>query len=191
MIGASALIGTDNLSNATAIGAGAVVNQSNSIVLGSFNPVTNVGIGTTTPSARLDVAGNVNLTGTLNFSGQQILSNAGSQNLFAGIGAGPTNTGTNNAFFGFEAGFSNTSGSNNAFFGRLAGVSNLGGNLDSFFGSQAGVQNTSGNNNSFFGRKPVLQTPPTRSMLTSEQMPAQIVMPAAIQCLGMLPVLGI
>ena len=52
---------TLNLSNATAIGSRATVTQSNSLVLGSIKGVahatedTNVGIGTTTPSARLSV----------------------------------------------------------------------------------------------------------------------------------------
>jgi len=44
-----------NLTNATAIGANAVVSQSNALVLGS--PVTNVGIGTATPAYPLQVIG--------------------------------------------------------------------------------------------------------------------------------------
>jgi hypothetical protein len=53
------------ITNATAIGSHAKVNQSNSLVLGSINGVngatagTNVGIGTTTPSRILDVSGGV------------------------------------------------------------------------------------------------------------------------------------
>ena len=47
-----------NLSNTTAIGAFATVTASNSLVLGSTAPPTNVGIGTTAPQARLDVTGN-------------------------------------------------------------------------------------------------------------------------------------
>ncbi|HEY1644939.1 MAG TPA: hypothetical protein VGF75_00965, partial [Candidatus Saccharimonadales bacterium] len=45
---------SDNLSLATAIGAGATVATSNSIVLGT---IENVGIGTTAPTARLHVYG--------------------------------------------------------------------------------------------------------------------------------------
>jgi hypothetical protein len=46
--------GCGDLTNATAIGANAVVSQSNALVLGDG---ANVGIGTSTPSARLDVVG--------------------------------------------------------------------------------------------------------------------------------------
>ena len=55
--------GAGDLTNATAIGARARVDQSNSLVLGSINGVnsatadTNVGIGTTSPADRLHVGG--------------------------------------------------------------------------------------------------------------------------------------
>jgi hypothetical protein len=61
-IGSDADIGVANLTNATAIGAGAYVTHSNSLVLGAINGVngastdTNVGIGTTAPNAKFHVA---------------------------------------------------------------------------------------------------------------------------------------
>jgi hypothetical protein len=61
MIGYLANLNVSNLTNATAIGAYAVVSENNSLVLGSINSVnsatadTNVGIGTTEPTKRLDV----------------------------------------------------------------------------------------------------------------------------------------
>jgi hypothetical protein len=60
-IGYFARPGSDNLTNATAIGANAQVNASNSLVLGSIGGVngatgdTKVGIGTTAPLATLHV----------------------------------------------------------------------------------------------------------------------------------------
>jgi hypothetical protein len=62
-VGENADIGGSGLDNATAIGSKALVSLSNSLVLGSINGVngatsdTNVGIGTTAPSARLHVSG--------------------------------------------------------------------------------------------------------------------------------------
>ena len=50
--------GSTNLSNTTAIGADAVVTQSNSVVLGNN---ANVGIGTSAPATKLDVNGNLRL----------------------------------------------------------------------------------------------------------------------------------
>jgi hypothetical protein len=65
------------LTNSTAIGAYAVVSQSNSLVLGSIantngcvSPClsTSVGIGTATPQATLDVVGGANFSGTVNIT---------------------------------------------------------------------------------------------------------------------------
>lgn len=61
-LGANILLGADGLQNATAIGARASVTQSNSLVLGAIAGLngapadTRVGIGTTAPKARLEVA---------------------------------------------------------------------------------------------------------------------------------------
>ncbi len=83
---------------------------------------------------------------------QHVLSIQGSQNIFAGVGAGTSNTtGQTNAFFGTNAGNANTTGSNNSFFGFSAGFSNKGGGANSFFGYGAGRSNTLGGGNAFFG----------------------------------------
>lgn len=63
IIGTGANVLSGDLTNATAIGANALVSQSDSLVLGSN---ANVGIGTTAPTERLDVNGNVKAT---SFSG--------------------------------------------------------------------------------------------------------------------------
>jgi hypothetical protein len=54
--------GSPSLTNATAIGAGAQVAQSNSVVLGNN---ANVGIGVSTPDQRLHIAGNARITGAI------------------------------------------------------------------------------------------------------------------------------
>lgn len=58
IIGANADVGYNNLTNAIAIGQQAVVSASNSLVLGGVGPMAvKVGIGTTTPTAELEVNG--------------------------------------------------------------------------------------------------------------------------------------
>lgn len=59
LLGYNADVTSPNLTNATAIGYNATVAQSNSLVLGASG--TNVGIGTTTPGADLDVNGTFRL----------------------------------------------------------------------------------------------------------------------------------
>jgi hypothetical protein len=72
------------ISNASAVGDNAFAGQSNSLILGSINGIngaiadTDVGIGTTTPSARLDISVN---------SSHILLGDAGC-GAFAGIGFG-------------------------------------------------------------------------------------------------------
>ncbi len=84
--------------------------------------------------------------------GIRILSSPGTNNLFAGVGAGDANTsGSNNSFFGPSAGLSNTTGNANSFFGQDAGRDNTTGFSNSFFGQNSGLSNTIGNSNAFFG----------------------------------------
>jgi hypothetical protein len=119
----------------------------------------------TTPQAgaNFNVGGNGTAGGTLsgntvnaatqyNIGSNRVLSVAGTQNVFAGGGAGQANTaGCSNAFFGTSAGLNNTDGYDNSFVGDNAGQGNVDGSTNSFFGTSAGFSNTSGRDNSFFG----------------------------------------
>lgn len=69
LIGYASDIGVNNLTNATAIGANAVVNTSNSLVLGSG---ANVGIGTSSPTANLHIVSGGG-TAALQISGSGII----------------------------------------------------------------------------------------------------------------------
>jgi hypothetical protein len=112
-----------------------------------LQPAANFNIGGTGTATIFNAATQFNL------GGQRILGTAGTNNLFAGIGAGAgITTGTGNAFFGQQAGQANSGGSNNSFFGVNAGPVNTTGFQLSFFGRDAGASNTTGSFNSFFGR---------------------------------------
>ena len=109
--------------------------------------VTNTGSG-----PALTALGAINTSTQYNIGGSRILSNAGANNLFAGVGAGAVNAGQSNAFFGTGAGLANLNGDFNAFFGSGAGRANTNGDNNSFFGSNAGLANTTGFQNSFYGK---------------------------------------
>jgi hypothetical protein len=113
----------------------------------SLQPATSFNIGGT------GTADIFNAVMQFNLGGNRILGTAGTNNLFAGIGAGAgITTGSGNAFFGQQAGQANSGGSNNSFFGVNAGPVNTTGFQLSFFGRDAGASNTTGSFNSFFGR---------------------------------------
>ena len=115
------------------------------------------------PSSNFVISGNGDVGGTLaaniirattqyNIGATRILSNGGTDNIFAGVGAGNANTtGSQNSFVGRDAGLSNIDGTDNSFFGRGAGALNTTGSNNSYFGRDAGLF-INGFNNSFFGR---------------------------------------
>ena len=113
----------------------------------------NVGIGTMSPSEKLDVNGNVNINSVYKIAGNTVLSTPGS-NTFLGIDAGLSNTaGSYNTFAGYEAGYSNTTGLDNTFSGNRAGYYNTTGILNTFSGNLAGYSNTAGGYNTFSGSR--------------------------------------
>jgi uncharacterized protein YigA (DUF484 family) len=80
-----------NLTNATAIGANAVVTANNALVLGGTGSnAVNVGIGTTAPASTLDVHGTANFTGLITFASGQTFPGMGT---ITGVTAGGGLTG--------------------------------------------------------------------------------------------------
>jgi hypothetical protein len=116
-----------------------------------YRPTGNVGIGTATPWARLDVVGDVNINSLYKIGGDAVLSTQGTENIFVGVGAGANNTGNLGTFVGDSAGYNNK-GDCNVFVGRRAGYSNTYGWWNTFVGEGAGYSNTSdGVYNTFVG----------------------------------------
>ena len=85
-----------------------------------------------------------------NIGSERVLSTSGNANTFAGVGAGRTNGGINNSYFGSNAGELGFVGSGNSAVGAEAGLSN-GFNENSFFGHAAGRDFSGGNNNTLLG----------------------------------------
>jgi trimeric autotransporter adhesin len=132
----------------------------------------NVGIGTTTPVDKLDVAGNVNVVGNLNLPATTtggttgVISlggapfahnfatpgNPNAGNTFLGVGAGNFSlTGAANTAVGASALTHNTTGYGNAAFGAQALLNNTTGTANVAFGVDALTNNTTGDNDSAFG----------------------------------------
>jgi hypothetical protein len=72
-------------------------------------------------------------------------------NYLIGYQSGLNATGTNNTFFGYEAGKSNTFGASNVFLGYRAGYSNTTGNNNIIIGTNSGTKNIGGWGNIFLG----------------------------------------
>lgn len=141
--------GAVGLTNATAIGANAVVTQSNTMVLGT-NLVT-VQVPGSLTVANTFSANALNSATVYKINNNRVFHLTGTDNTFVGLESGNSiTTGGFNAFFGKESGKNNTSGFNNAFFGAYAGRDNIAGTNNAFFGANAGLSNKA-NFNSFFG----------------------------------------
>jgi len=170
-IGANSNSASGNLSNAIAIGNRAYVAANNSMVLGSINGVneatsdTKVGIGTTTPQARLDVAADILVNGlTIGRGAGNLQENTaigfhclasnstGIRNIAIGLESLYSNTaGGYNASTGGYALYNNTIGSYNSALGYNALNSNTTGFLNTAVGINAGHNNVTGFGNTFIG----------------------------------------
>lgn len=100
----------------------------------------NVGIGTTTPSAKLEVSGDAVITGVIN-------------GIDVGMGGGANNA---NTAVGFQSLQSNTTGDDNSAFGNNALHANTDGNGNSGFGNKSLYANTSGSSNTASGYNSML-----------------------------------
>ncbi|HEX6625959.1 MAG TPA: hypothetical protein VF064_19740, partial [Pyrinomonadaceae bacterium] len=145
----------DNAVGTTKLADGSVTSAKIAVPLSltGDGPTSTLSVANSGTGPALTALGAVNTSTQYNIGGARVLSNAGANNLFAGVGAGAVNAGQSNAFFGESAGLVNTIGDFNSFFGSGAGRANTGGDNNSFFGSNAGRANTTGFQNSFFGRE--------------------------------------
>jgi hypothetical protein len=120
----------------------------------TLHPSGNVGVGLTSPSYKLDVAGNVN-SSLLLLEGWRALYRR-DNNFFVGtVNYNPTApTGSNNTAVGINAGYSLTSGFNNTMVGMLAGDDISTGSSNVLVGIQAGGGLRTGSDNVFIGHDP-------------------------------------
>jgi len=116
------------------------------------NSTGNVGIGTSNPSEKLDVDGDININSAYKIGGAAVLSVEGDDNTYVGQYTGIHNTtGVDNTFVGHLAGSFNTEGSSNTFVGLGAGTDNQTGNRNTFIGWYAGYSHQAGDHNTFIG----------------------------------------
>ncbi len=92
-----------------------------------FHVTGSIGVGTTGPTEKLDVSGNINIPADSAYKvGGEAILRAKSTNLFVGENAGHTTTGDDNSFLGYQSGYSNTTGAGNVFLGYQAGYNETG-----------------------------------------------------------------
>jgi len=111
-----------------------------------------VGVGTSTPVAKLDVEGTINASRDYHIGGNRFASDSGNGNVFVGVHAGQNNAGISNTIVGYDAGVDNA-GHNNTFVGRASGQTNTEGEGNTFVGGSSGSANTGGDNNTYLGYK--------------------------------------
>jgi len=117
-----------------------------------FQTAGNVGIGTTSPQATLDVDGVVNASGSFNLRGSAFaFGSYATENAFLGFAGNTTMTGGENTAIGAQALFSNTTGGANTASGVSALQYNSTGNYNTASGGYALFNNTTGGYNTASG----------------------------------------
>lgn len=126
----------------------------------------NVGIGTASPEAKLDVAGAINSASEYRIDSKTVLAVEDNNRLHVGVAAGANNSGFWTVCIGDSAGYAsigNSStfvgfatgtkclGSENTFVGWRAGYSNTNAIQNTFVGTSAGENNSQGEYNTFIG----------------------------------------
>jgi hypothetical protein len=109
-----------------------------------------VGIGTTSPVAKLDVVGDLNINSVYKIGGYAVLSAEGLANIFVGDYAGENNTGEHNTFIGNLAGWYHAAGNFNTFVGSGAGYWHQG-CCNTSLGAEAGRSSTDSDSSVFIG----------------------------------------
>ena len=113
-----------------------------------FQTGGNVGIGTKTPAATLDVDGTVNAATSFNLGSKGFaFGSYSNENAFLGFAGNSKTTGTQNTASGVQSLSSNTTGTGNTPSGWQALFSNTTGSGNSASGAQALFSNTTGNDN--------------------------------------------
>jgi trimeric autotransporter adhesin len=111
-----------------------------------------VGVGTTSPAATLDVAGTINAKTSYNLGGGTFaLGNGSVGNAFLGFAGNASTTGTDDTATGAGALSNNTTGSGIVAYGQAALFKNNTGNDNAAFGTNALEENTSGSENTALG----------------------------------------
>ncbi len=111
-----------------------------------------VGVGTTSPAATLDVDGTINAATAYNLAGGVFaLGNGSRGNAFLGFAGNSTTTGTDNTATGAGALEDNTTGSANKAYGQAALVNTNTGSDNAAFGTNALFNNTTGAENTAVG----------------------------------------
>ena len=132
-----------------------------------FGAAGNIGIGTITPAAKLEVNGNINVTN--NSQGYQIggstvvATNSNGNSIYLGngasfgggggvvaVGTGANSSGTQNVYIGWESNLGGGGNQNTIIGAEAAGIGNSG-NQNTFIGASAGYNAAESSNDIFIG----------------------------------------